>query len=654
MTVSQLISCGAWPSPLTPALTAVGAVALSFASAAGGTLYWIEGRPAEKGRSVWLCRWPNGEVHEVLNALSEPADVRSSVHEYGGSAYAVLGERLAYGECADQRVRVKSAAGTNILTPAGCRYADLSPAPDGRRLVAVREDHRGSAEASNAVVRLDTEQAADEGQVLFDQSDFVAWPRVSGDGQWLAWVTWDHPAMPWDSAQLWVGDLSAAGLSNPRVIAGGPGESVLEPQWAADGSLYFLSDRSGWCNLYRWRDDVVEAVLAIAAELGGPTWQLGTRSYALTTDGQALLRVNRGTVDALLLLNLTSGAQRWLDLPFVAFGSVGLLDDDTAFAIASSVDQLPMLVTIHLGSGAYSVVRRAGDAVIAPACVSRPQAIEFPTQAGPDGSSRSAQAWFYPPTSPAHRPLADEKPPLLVMLHGGPTSHAGPAFKSAVQFWTTRGFAVVDVNYGGSTGFGRAYRERLRGQWGVVDLQDAVAAVDYLAGQGWVDGQRVAIRGSSAGGFTVLSALAFTDRFAVGINYYGVADLETLATDTHKFESRYLDGLVAPLPEGRALYRARSPAHHMAQCRAALITFQGSADRAVPPQQSRAIVEAAMAAGCAVAYLEFEGEGHGFRRGPNIVRALEHELVFLGRVFGYQPAEDLAPIEISNAEALSR
>jgi dienelactone hydrolase len=467
-------------------------------------------------------------------------------------------------------------------------------------------------------------------------------------------VTWDHPAMPWDSAQLWVGDLSAAGLSNPRVIAGGPGESVLEPQWAADGSLYFLSDRSGWANLYRWRDDVVEAVLAIDAELGGPTWQLGTRSYALTTDCQALLRVNRGTVDALLLLNLTSGAQRWLDLPFVAFGSVGLLDDDTAFAIASSVDQLPMLVTIHLGSSKYSVVRRAGDAVITPAWVSRPQAIEFPTQAGPDGSSRSAQAWFYPPTSPAHRPLADEKPPLLVMLHGGPTSHAGPAFKSAVQFWTIRGFAVVDVNYGGSTGFGRAYRERLRGQWGVVDLQDAVAAVDYLASQGWVDGERVAIRGSSAGGFTVLSALAFTDRFAAGINYYGVADLETLSTDTHKFESRYLDGLVAPLPEGRALYRARSPAHHMAQCRAALITFQGSADRAVPPQQSRAIVEAAKAAGCAVAYLEFEGEGHGFRRGSNIVRALEHELVFLGRVFGYQPAEDLAPIEISNAEALRR
>ncbi len=651
MTESQSIPCGAWTSPLTPALTAVNAVSLAFASAVGGTLHWIEGRPAEKGRSVWMRRLPTGEV---LDALAVEADVRSSVHEYGGTPWAVVGQRLVYSECADQRLRVRGADGlTRILSPAGCRYADASPSHGGRSLVCVREDHRGGGEAKNAVVMLDLDRAADEGLVLFDQSAFVAWPRVSGDGKRVAWVAWNHPAMPWDSTQLWVGELSATGLSTPQVIAGEPGESVLEPQWAADGSLYFLSDRRGWWNLYRWHKGVVEPALELDAELGGPAWQLGTRSYALTGDGRVLLRVNRGTIESLLLLDLQTGAQRWLELPFVAFGSVGLLDGDTAFAIAASIDRLPMLVTISLSTGAHAVVRQAGAAAIGSEWVSRPRAIEFPTAHGPDGASRSAHAWFYPPTSPEHRPLPGEQPPLLVMLHGGPTSHAGPAFKSAVQFWTTRGFAVVDVNYGGSTGFGRAYRERLRGQWGLVDLQDAVAAVDYLAGQGWVDGQRVAIRGGSAGGFTVLSALAFTDRFAAGINYYGVADLETLATDTHKFESRYLDGLIAPLPEGRELYRARSPAHHMARCRSALITFQGSADRAVPPQQSRAIVEAAKAAGCPVAYLEFEGEGHGFRKGPNIVRALEHELVFLGRVFGYRPAEDLEPIEISNFEALA-
>ena len=517
----------------------------------------------------------------------------------------------------------------------------------------MREDHRGDGEAKNAVVMLDLDRAADEGLVLFDQSDFVAWPRVSSDGQRVAWVAWNHPAMPWDSTQLWVGDLSSTGLSAPQVIAGEPGESVLEPQWAADGSLYFLSDRRGWWNLYRWHNGVVKPVLELDAELGGPAWQLGTRSYALTDDGRVLLRVNRGTIESLLLLDLATGAQRWLELPFVAFNSLGLLDSDTAFAIAAAIDHPPMLVTISLSTGAHTVVRQAGAAAIGAEWVSRPCAIQFPTTHGPDGASRSTHAWFYPPTNPDHQPLPNEQPPLLVMLHGGPTSHAGPAFKSAVQFWTTRGFAVVDVNYGGSTGFGRAYRERLRGQWGVVDLQDAVAAVDYLASQGWVDGKRVVIRGGSAGGFTVLSALAFTNRFAAGINYYGVADLETLAVDTHKFESRYLDGLVAALPEGRELYRARSPAHHMARCRSALITFQGTADQAVPPQQSRAIVEAAKAAGCPVAYLEFEGEGHGFRKGPNIVLALEHELVFLGCVFGYQPAEDLEPIEISNFEALA-
>ncbi len=648
MSTPRTLPCGTWPSPLTAERAAAGAVSLAFAGAAGGTLYWIEGRPAERGRSVLMARAPDGAVAELLDAGT---NVRSRVHEYGGTPWAVVGDRLVFSQFDDQRLVLRSADGTvRALTAPGCRYADGRGTHDGRALICVREDHRGSGEPVNAVVAI-TLDAPDE-TVLFDDSDFVAWPRTSPDGRRLALVAWDHPAMPWDDTRLVVVELNDGTPGAVHTLAGGSGESVLEPQWDADGTLYFLSDRSGWWNLYRWRDGEAQAVTTMDAEIGGPLWQLGQQSYALTGDGRALLRVSRATVDSLELLDLRSGAMTPLALPFVAFGAVGLQDANTAYALAAPRDDLPALITVDLRDGSFDLVRRSGAAPIPPEAVSRAQAIDFATEPGADGKRRHAQAWFYPPCLPGIAPPAGELPPLIVLLHGGPTSSAGPAFKVGVQFWTTRGFAVVDVNYGGSTGFGRAYRERLRGQWGVVDLHDAVAAVDHLAAAGWVDGTRVAIRGGSAGGFTVLSALAFTNRFAAGINYYGVADLETLAADTHKFESRYLDSLVAPLPEGREIYRARSPVHHMAQCRAALITFQGGDDQAVPPQQSRAIVDAARAAGCPVAYLEFEGEGHGFRQAPNIARALRSEVAFLGRVFRFTPAGEPVPLDIANDAAL--
>jgi len=625
-------------------------VSLAYAGAAGGTLYWIEGRPAERGRSVLMARSPAGTVGEALPA---DANVRSRVHEYGGTPWARVGERLAWVAFEDQRLRVQAADGTaTLLTPPGCRYADGIGALDGRTLVCVREDHRGGGEPAHAVVALDLDRPEDAGRVLYGGSDFVAWPRLSTDGRRLAFVAWDHPAMPWDETRLLVGEWRDGALAEVQTVAGGPGESVLDPQWDADGTLYFLSERSGWWNLWRWRDGTAQAVTTLEAEIGAPLWYLGTSSYALSGDGRALLRIRRGGVDTLALLDLRTRALQPLELPFVEFGTPGLLDADTGFAVAGAVDALPALVTIDLRSGRHAVLRSVGTTPLPPAAVSRPEAIEFPTAPAADGAPRSAHAWFYPPRHPEHVPLPGEAPPLLVLLHGGPTAHAGSAFKLTVQFWTSRGYAVVDVNYGGSTGWGRAYRERLRGQWGVVDLQDAVAAVDFLAAAGRVDGRRVAIRGGSAGGFTVLSALAFTQRFAAGINYFGVADLETLAADTHKFESRYLDSLLAPLPAGLALYRARSPVHHMARCRAALLTLQGSDDKAVPPQQSRAIVDAARAAGCAVAYLEFEGEGHGFRQGANIVRGLQAELAFLGRVFGCTPADALPPLAIDNERAL--
>lgn len=648
-----LLPCGTWPSPLTAEAAAVSSVSLAFAGAADGTLYWIEGRPAERGRSVLVARRPSGEIADVSGPQS---NVRSRVHEYGGLPWVALGDRVVYAEFSDQRLRLQQPDGsTTTLTPPGCRYADGCATPDGRGLVIVREDHREGGEAKNTLVAIDLARSDDAGTLLFGASDFVAAPSLSADGRRLAFVAWSHPDMPWDATRLMVAELrqgGESGLDRLQVIAGQPGESVIEPHWDADGSLYFLSDRSGWWNLYRWRDGQVQAVTSLAADVGGPLWQLGQSSYALTGDGRALLRVCRHAVDSLALLDLASGALRALDLPFTAFGHLGLLNPGTAFALAAAVDDVSQLITIDLASGHHQTVRSAGQAPLPAAAVSRPEAITFPTEPGPDGEARNAHAWFYAPHLPGFAPAAGEKPPLIVLLHGGPTSHSVAALKVIAQFWTTRGFAVVDVNYGGSTGHGRAYRDRLLGQWGVVDLQDAVAAVDFLAASGRIDGQRVAIRGGSAGGFTVLSALAFTQRFAAGINYFGVADLMTLAADTHKFESRYLDSLVAPLPEGQAIYHARSPVHHMANCRAALITLQGSDDQAVPPAQSRDIVEAARKAGCPVAYIEFEGEGHGFRQGQNIARALQAEQVFLGRVFGYTPAGDLPPVEMANAEAL--
>jgi dipeptidyl aminopeptidase/acylaminoacyl peptidase len=627
---------------------------LDHAGALGGELHWIESRPAEKGRNAWMRRTAAGDIAEVMPA---ELDIRSRVHEYGGLPWVVAGTGdsccFVAPQFADQRLRVLAPDGVlRTVTPPGCRYADGHAHPDGRHALFVREDHRSPGEAVNTVVRVDLQRSEHEGDVLAQGSDFVAAPRVSPDGRHLAWLSWNHPSMPWDATELRVAGLAADGLTDPVVVAGGPGESVIEPCWGADGSLYFLSDRSGWWNLWRWQHGRAEALTALEAELGGPLWNLGQRSYAVAGDGRVLLRIDRQTVCSLAVLDAASGRLDELDLPFVAFGSVSLLDDDTGCAIAAAVDGLPALITFDLASGRHSVVRAAGPAPLPPEAVSRGQSIEFPTTPAADGTPRHAQAWFHPPCHPDHVLPEGERPPLIVLLHGGPTSQAGPALKIDLQFWTSRGFAVVNVNYGGSTGFGRAYRERLLGQWGPMDLADAVAAVDHLAAIGAVDGRRVAIRGRSAGGFSVLSGLAFTDRFAAGINYFGVADLESLVTDTHKFESRYLDSLIAPWPEGRALYAERSPVHHMHRCRGALLTLQGTDDRAVPVEQSRAIVEAARRAGCPVAYLEFEGEGHGFRQPAHIVQAMQAELVFLGRVFGFTPPGDLPALEIWNAQRL--
>jgi dipeptidyl aminopeptidase/acylaminoacyl peptidase len=638
---------GSWPSPLSARDVAEASLGLAYATANSGRLYWIESRPQERGRSALVAEGPDGIALDVTGAAS---NVRSRVHEYGGRAYSVADRLVAYCEFSDQRLYVQElGAAPRAVTPDGYRYADFADGSDGRTLFAVREDHSAPGGPFNTIVALDVDTPS-AGRVLFHRSDFVAYPRASADGR-IAFIAWNHPNMPWDATTLYVARLGAGGLEDLRAVAGHPdatAESVVEPVWDADGTLYFLSDRTGYWNLYRWKDGLIEAVTAIDADLGGPLWNVGISTYALSGDGRALARVCRAAVDELVLVDLANGHVSQLALPFVSFGSIGVLDAEHGFAIAASETEPQALIKYSLRNGSHQVVRAAGAPALAPDYVSRAEPIRFPTQPGADGVPREAHAFFYPPGNPRCVGLSDTKSPLLVLLHGGPTAHVSPALSPSIQFWTTRGFAVVNVNYGGSSGFGRDYRNRLLGAWGVVDLADAVAAVDHLVAQGRVDTARVAIRGGSAGGFTVLAGLAFTRRFAVGINYFGVADLEALAADTHKFESRYLDRLVAPLPDGQAIYRARSPIHHLDALAGALITFQGNEDRVVPPQQSRDIVAAARARGNPVAYIEFEGEQHGLRRAENIVRALEAELYFLGRIFGFVPADAIEPVPIDN------
>jgi len=708
-------ACGTWRSPISAADLARSAISLDDVQVAGGTPYWVESRPQEGGRYVIVAPAAGagasglgtpalGTLGAIVELTPAGFNARTRVHEYGGRPYTVGRDRTIYfSHFTDQRVHVQRPGSAPIpLTPPGCRYADFELDPAGARLFCVREDHTGGGEPKNAIVMLQvgtdvtnangaaapasapsasgtpsaapgargapgtagapsTASAADAGTVLFADSDFVAYPRVSADGQRLAWIAWNHPDMPWDATRLYVAELAAHGIREPTPIAGGPGEAVLEPRWDADGTLYFVSDRTGWWNLYRYRDGRVEAVVILEAEIGGPLWTLGESSYTLTGDGRAVFRCTRNAQDRLAVVALdrsralgasarASAAQdsrskpgaaqgapathapQFLDLPFVAFSNVQMLDRATVVAIAASSTEEPAVVAIDLATGEHRILRAPGTLKVPGPYVSRAEPVEYPSIGG-----RTAHAFYYPPTNPDFLPLEGEKPPLVVKAHGGPTGHSAPQLNLGTQFWTTRGFAVLDVNYGGSSGYGRVYRERLNGNWGVVDVADVVAGVKYLIATGRVDGARTAIRGGSAGGFTVLAALAFHDVFRAGADYYGVSDLEALARDTHKFESRYLDRLVAPLPEGKPIYEARAPLHHLESFHAPLIVFQGAEDTVVPPSQSRAIVAALERKGVPVVYMELEGEQHGFRKAESIVRTLEAELAFYGRVFGFTP-----------------
>lgn len=635
---------GTWRSPITADLIAGKTIGLGQVALDGDDIYWVESRPAEAGRYT-LVRLRDGATEEVVPA---PYNIRTRVHEYGGGAYLVHRGTIYFSNFADQRLYCISGTGEPTpITPetgAKLRYADAVMDARRNRLICVREDHRPEGrEPVNTIAAVAADGDEAGGTVLVAGHDFYAAPRLSPDGTRLAWLAWNHPNMPWDGTELWLADVNDDGaLANPRLIAGGPRESIFQPEWSPAGVLHFVSDRTGWWNLYLWRDGEVQALHPMDAEFGEPQWVFGQSTYAFSSPLHIICAYAKDSVEHLALLDTDSGAWREIASPYTAIGGVRADGRQVVFN-AGAPTEFASIVQLDLASGAFTTLKRASDLQIDPGYISVAQPIAFPTEGG-----LTAYGFFYPPRNRDFVAPEGERPPLLVMSHGGPTGATSSALSLKIQFWTSRGIAVLDVNYGGSTGYGRAYRERLNGQWGVVDVDDCANGARYLVQQGLVDGERLMITGGSAGGYTTLCALTFRDVFKAGASHYGVSDAEALARDTHKFESRYLDNLIGPYPERRDLYIQRSPVHFAHRINAPLILLQGLEDVIVPPNQSEAMFAAVRAKGLPAAYVAFEGEQHGFRKAENIKRALEAELYFYGRVFGFTPADPIAPVEIEN------
>ena len=661
-------SHGAWPSPLQAADVAAGAVRRVEPRVAGGWAYWVEERPLERGRgAVVRVRLGEPDAHPADVPHTAEADVRTAVHEYGGGAWlafeALDGSHFVLGSCmSDHRIRLFDAAGSTAPrpitpepdTPRGLRYADPAVVPSPRRTagnpsfepvtVWVREAHSDTAgEPTNELVSVRLDGTV---SVVASGADFYSSPRPSPDGSELAYLSWDHPNMPWDHTRLHLTELRDGEPvpGTDRVLCDGP--ALTQPAWSPDGDLHIVTDVDGWWSIHRVDSEtgVTASLLADAEvssarrEFGVPAWVFAQATYGW--DGGGTLWCT-WTADGVGHLGVISDG-RLEEVPsgFTDFGRLAVTADGAAVTVAASWTRRAAVVEIA-SDGAHRQLSDNEPSALEPDDVSVPQTFTFSSDGG-----RQAHAFFFPPANSAVPAEPDSPPPLMVLSHGGPTGSARSSLDLSIQYWTTRGIAVVDVNYGGSTGYGTAFRNLLAGQWGIVDTQDCINAALYLAREGAVDSQRLVIKGGSAGGYTTLCALTRSDVFAAGISRYGVADLEALARDTHKFEARYLDGLIGPWPTQADLYRERSPIWRTDQLRTPMIVLQGTEDRVVPQSQSEQVVEALADAGVPHAYLLFEGEGHGFRRGPNIVAALEAELSFLGQVLGFEPAGDIARVEV--------
>jgi dipeptidyl aminopeptidase/acylaminoacyl peptidase len=635
---------GSWASAVTVDLLLKGAVHMrnQMVRWDGDDLYWSELRPDEAGRIVVCRRGADGGISDV----TPPGfNTRTRVHEYGGGHFAVSGGTVWFTNYTDQRLYRQDGNGAPraITPPADVRHADMVVDDRRGRLYAVREDHTtGASEAVNSIVSLDWKGERDVITVAAG-NDFYSSPKLSPDGSRVAWTTWNHPNMPWDGSELWIGEFDRDGnVTSSRKIAGGENESVLQPEWSPTGELYFVSDRSDWWNLYRVKGEGDEPVCRRAAEFGAPQWVFGMRFYAFAGPDEIVCLYSEPGGTKLGRIDLDAGAIGQVELLYTSLHNIQMSGRKAAF-FAGSATLAERVLTIDLDTGAQEVVKVSNKAHIDAGNLSLPKPIEFPTEGG-----QVAHAVYYPPKNRDFEAPPGERPPLMVRCHGGPTGSGGPTYTFEYHYWTSRGFAVVDVDYGGSSGYGRAYRTRLNGNWGVVDVDDCINAARYLVEQGLADGDRVSITGGSAGGFTVLLSLTKRDFYTAGASHFGIGDLELFIKETHKFEAHYVDTLIGPYPERADLYRDHSAIHFADNLKAPVILFQGLEDRVVPPSQAEEFVAACRKKQLPYAYVAFEGEQHGFRQEENIRRSIEGEMYFLSRIFDFTTADPIEPVKIEN------
>ncbi len=629
--MKKTASYGSWPSDITTSLMTSGAIGLSEARLFDGLVYWLESRPQEQGRTVIMRQNQQGDSEALISA---DYSCRTRVHEYGGACYLPTTAGLFFVNQQDQQIyKIDTSLAVNKVTNApSFRFADLIFNAKTSALVAVAEEHRENfKEPRNSLVTIDITDGAIS--TLHEGQDFYASPCLSDDAAQLAWLSWMHPNMPWDGTLLWRADYSGGGIVNIAMVAGDNEESVFQPQWSPSGGLYYVSDKTNWWNLYKLGGGNSEPVCTMSAEFGSPLWQFGMTRYGFIDKNTILASYSESGSEKLATINVQNGELTDLEKPHSGYSSLRVESGSYCYIAQSSVE-FPAIYKGDLES--ETLICRSSSIEIDQTNYSKAESVTFPT-----GGNTEAHGFYYAPAHTEYQGPSDELPPLVVMIHGGPTAATSDALSLKIQYWTNRGFAVLDVNYRGSTGFGRRYRDALKTQWGIADVEDCDYGVRYLVEQGLVDSDRVAIRGGSAGGFTVLAALAVTDTFKAGTSLYGVTDLTALATETHKFEARYLDSLIGPYPEEKALYEQRSPSSHAGAITVPVLFLQGSEDKVVPPSQAELMIEKLKSNNVPVAYLLFEGEAHGFRKSETISEAFEAELGFYGLVFGFKPAGDI-------------